>query len=210
MAGIFFSLNKTACNEITSTLNENGLPEITAPESTSDSDIINYLHSIDERDGIGVKQEKGKKAFRKKVKELGNKYSKELHLDFCINITLKTKTKKLIDWHVDVHGIVFDGYISLDAVLQFFPDELIDKLIHFAVCSIAKEYEQMCSRLTDLTVGRADISTGETISKTRYSGAGPKYTFPLSESKEKKIVSDFKKAAEEITKGLIAKHIVSA
>ena len=162
---------------------------------------------MDDRDDIIVIQEKSKKAFRKKVKELIDKYRKELGLDFSINLTFMTKTNKLRDWHVDLHGIVFTGYISLLAATQFFPDETVDKIIHCGVYSIAREYEQMCGQISGFTWGEVDILTGETISETHHPGTGPKYRLPLSESEEEKIISDYRTAEKHIIQSLKDKQM---
>lgn len=167
--GIFFRIKNEDCQEITSSQLDNGLLEIVAPKNCSKSELNQYLNSIrSELDVIENKQKKATENFRKKTKQLIEKYKEEFNLNLRINLRIQTKTKKLNDCHVEAHGISFDTNMSLVTYLQFVSDDILEKIVRCTVYDAACQYENLCSE----------------------------YRIPISNDEFQKMISDYNDAAK--------------
>lgn len=142
---IFLQIKKRNCQEITSSQLDNGLLEVVVPENCSNSDINQYVNSIlrSEFAVIENKQKKATEMFRKKVEQLIEKYKKHFNLNLQISLRIQTRTQKLNDYHVELHGTSFDANMSLIKYLQFVSDDILEKIVKVTVFDIASEYETL-------------------------------------------------------------------
>ncbi len=208
MDSLFFSVIKEDCREVSSSQNENGLLEIVAPKNCDDKAIIKHIM------GLGTvehdKQKKAKEAFRKKVSEMIDKYKEEFNLPFIIRLRLQAKTKKLNDSSVERHGIVFEGNLSIAAILQYFPDELVEKIIRCTVYMIACEYEERSFEIKSLSVGTRSFPDGNIESSEHFEvPEEAKYSISLEYSEIQKIKSDYESAVKQILDGMKRQPIMN-
>lgn len=213
MESIFFSVIKEDCQEVSSSQKENSLLEVVAPKNCTDREILKYIKSLnpEEYSKIVDKQKKTKEAFRKKVNKMIDKYREEFNLPFLISLRLQTKTKKLNDCNVELHGIVFEGHLSIAVILQYFPDELVEKIIRCTVYMIACEYEDLFSKIKGLTVGALSFPDGE-IESVKYSDIPEeaKYRISVEYSEIQKIKSDYNLAVKQVLDEMKRQTIINA
>ncbi|MDD2978775.1 MAG: hypothetical protein PHN80_02265 [Hespellia sp.] len=208
MDSLFFSVIKEDCQEMSSSQNESGLLEVVAPKNCDDKEIIKHIM------GLGTtahdKQKNAKEAFRKKVSKMIDKYKEEFNLPFIIKLRLQTKTKKLNDCNVECHGIVFEGNLLIAAFLQYFPDELVEKIIRCTVYMMACEYEERTFELKSLTIGTLSFPDGKIESSEHFDlPEDAKYSISLEYSEIQKIKSDYELAVKQIVDGMKRKPIMS-
>ena len=208
MDNLFFRVTKEDCQEVSSSQNENGLLEIVAPKNCDDKEIIKHIM------GLGTteydKQKRAKEAFRKKVSKMIDKYREEFNLPFIIKLRLQTKTKKINDCNVECHGIVFEGNLLIAAFLQYFPDELVEKIIRCTVYMMACEYEERTFELKSLTIGTLSFPDGKIESSEHFDvPEDAKYSISLEYSEIQKIKSDYELAVKQIVDGMKRKPIMS-
>ena len=157
---------------MSSSIAENGLLEITVPKTdTADTTHNKYLCELsgEECDEIVTLQKKNNEAFRKKVKKLIDKYQKDFDLPFVATLQIRKQTKKLNDCRVELHGIVFEGKVFLAPLLQYMPDDVIEKIVRCTVYMLALDYENKWSEINSITVGTGeylDMDSFETKSAT--------------------------------------------
>ena len=58
-----------------------------------------------------------------------DEYSEEFKLNFVTNLRLQVKTRKLNEGKVELHGILFNGNLSLMSATQFIPEEVVEKIV---------------------------------------------------------------------------------
>jgi len=212
MENIFFSVIKEGCKEVSSSLKENGLLEIIMPKDCSDEHYKNFFEGlgVDECNKIVDKQKKAKEVFRNKVKNMIDKYRDELNLPFMINLRIMANTKKLSDCNVELNGIIFEGNILFSAILQYFSDELVEKIIKSEVVSIACEYETQFSMIKGVIVNRIDLKNGKNES-SKYEGVPEeiKYRNPLEYSEIRNIKADYVSAVRIIVDDLRKQAIIA-
>lgn len=201
MGNIYISIIRKNCKEISSVLNDNGLLEVTVPQKFSDASITKYFRDIDadKYEEIVKIQKKGSTAFRTKVQDLVEKYRNEFKLDFIIKTRLPKKMHNIEDYHLECHGIVFEGRFSISLIFQFYSDELLEKMVKYYVYKIANEYEVQCERITGMTVGVIE-SDGNT-SKSKISDVGPVYRIPISYEELDTLERDFISSFNEFVEG---------
>lgn len=210
MENIVYSIIKADCQEISSSLNENGLLEFTIPKNCTDEEFSRYLCSLgaEERSKITDKQKKTKEAFRKKVNEMIDKYKKEFDLTLFIKLRLQNKTKKVNDYNVQIQGIEFNGNLSIISILQYFPDELVEKIIRCTVYMIACQYQELYSQVKGMSVGTFKFPDEEIESKTYKISEEEKYRIPVPYSEIEKIKTDYEAACNQFFEDL-DKHPIS-
>ena len=156
MDSILFRIYRKDCKEVSSSIAENGLLEVTVPKTdTADAALNKYLRelSADKRAEIVELQKKNNEAFRKKVKKLIDKYQKDFDLPFITTLQIRKQTKKLNDGRVELHGIVFEGKMLLAPPLQYMSDDVIKKIVRCTVYMLAVDYETKWSEINSITVG---------------------------------------------------------
>lgn len=204
MSTVFLSITKADCDEISYTLAKNGLMEITIPLDRDNDDVNTFLHDIDVTNlyKIADKQKKCTEAFRKKVKKMIDKCRKDFDLPIDIDLQLRVNTKKLCDGHVDVHGIVFDGKMLLASNLQYFSDDIVGKIVRYAVFVVACDYESKWSRINSVDVSIGKMSTEfEPEREEHYAiPQKEKYRITMSPDEVKGIRSDLEKAFDQFQK----------
>lgn len=157
---------------MSSSIAENGLLEITVPKTdTADTALNKYLCELsgEERDEIVTLQKKNNEAFCKKVKKLIDKYQKDFDLPFVTTLQIRKQTKKLNDCRVELHVIVFEGKVLLAPLLQYMPEDVIEKIVRCTVYMLALDYENKWSEINSITVGTGkylDMDSFETKSAT--------------------------------------------
>lgn len=212
MESIFFSVVKQDCQEVSALQKENGLLEIIIPSDYDNNELGKYFNSLDEEEynKIVDKQKKAKEVFRKNVNKMINKFRDEFKLPFNIKLRIQTKTKKLSDWNIDVHGIFFEGNLSLIALLQYFSDELVEKIVRNTVLSIAREYEIKVSRIQGVATCNVDFINGEIESNEFYGDLqNINYKIPLKYDEIREIISDYETGAGQIIKDMKKQPIMS-
>ena len=196
---IFVRIEKDDCQEITSSQLENGLLEIVAPKNCSDADLNKYLNGLESEFCIIEKQQKkATKIFRKKVIQLIDKYKEELNLNFSIELRLQTKTKKLNNCNVAVHGIMFIGHMTFIAILQYASDDVLEKIVRYTMYDLACQYEQLWSEINEVTMCSFKYPDGEGF--TAYSSEIPqeaKYQITISYSELQNIQSEYDEAVKQ-------------
>lgn len=204
MENIFYSIIKADCQEINSSLNENGLLELTIPKNCTDEERSKYFRSLgaEERSKIADKQKKAKEAFRKKVNKMIDKYKKEFNLPLMIKLRLQNKTEKLNNCSVELHGLVFDSNLSIISILQYFPDELVEKIIRCTVYMIACQYEELCSQIKGISTGMFKFPDGEIESNTYEVSEEAKYRISVPYSEIEKIKADYEAACYQFREDL--------
>lgn len=205
MENIFYSIIKADCQEISSSLNENGLLEFTIPKNCTNEELSKYFRSlgVEEHSKIADKQKKAKEVFRKKVEKMIDKYRKEFDLPFIIRLRLQNETKKLNDCNVDLHGIVFTGHLSIVSILQYSPDELVEKIIRCTVFMIACQYEERCSQIKGMTTSVFMFPDGEIENSTYFEiPEDTKYRISVPYSKIEKINTDYEAACNQFLENL--------
>lgn len=199
MAGIFYGITRKECKEVTSSLKENGLLEIIAPKNVDNKMLAEHFKSLN-IDEIADKQKKAKDIFRKKVKKLIVKYSVEFSIPFIIDLRFMAKPKYICNGEAEVHGIQFNGRVSICAALQFCPDDLVEKIIRYAVCIVAIKYEELCSNIKGFGVGSYDIMTGEKKIVGSINLPESKYSITLNPKVLNQIQNDYDLAFEQFGK----------
>lgn len=208
MDSIFFSVIKEDCQEVSSSQNENGLLQIVVPQNSNDREIVKYIKSLGNE--VYDKQKKEKEAFRKKVSKMIDKYKEEFNLPFMIKLRIQAKTKKLNDSSVESHGIVFEGNLSIAAILQYFSDELVEKIIRCTVYMIACEYEERSFEVKGVSAGTRSFPGGKIESSEHFEVPEEvKYSISLEYSEIQKIKSDYESAVKEIIDGMKKQPIMS-
>lgn len=93
MANIFYSIVKTDCQEIESSLNENDILEFTIPNNCTDGELSRYFCSLGVKKLVEInrKQRETLSDFREKVKGMIDKCAEEFDLPFFIVPTLQTR-----------------------------------------------------------------------------------------------------------------------
>lgn len=102
-------------------------------------------------------------------------------LDLRINLRIQTKTQKINDCHVQVHGISFDTNMSLITFLQFASDDILEKIVRCTVYDAACQYENLCSE----------------------------YRIPISGDEYQKMTSDYNDASKQLNDFLKKNPILS-
>lgn len=203
MNGLFFSITKADCIEASSTINDdNGLLEITTPRNYTEKEINEYLHTLD--DAVLDKQKKAKEVFRKRVQEMISIYAKELDIPFSMDLRLLSKSKHLCNGEAEVNGIVFSGRISILTVLQFCPDDIVQKIVRYAVYIVAIRYEELCRNITGFSLYTHDMLIGRDTEVGGVDVPESKYSINLTPGEIEQIQTDydraFKQFAEEMKK----------
>lgn len=208
---IFFRIKYENCQEITSSQLDNGLLEVVVPENCSNSDIEQYLNSISsEFDVIEKKQKKATEIFRKKVEQLIEKYKKHFNLNLLINLRIQTKTRKLNDCHVELHGISFDANMSLKKHLQFVSDDILEKIVKCTVYDLACKYETLCSRINGIVVGASTFPDFEKVDTSYYNfPKSAKYVLTIPADELEKMKSDYYDASKQLNDFLKKNPILS-
>lgn len=143
--------------------------------------------------------DKNKDAFRKKVLKMIDEYSEGFNLKLITTLTIKSNTRELCKSHVEVHGIDISGKIMINSILQDFSDDVVEKVIKCAVYMLAQDYEDKCSKVTDIKVGVADLSAKKIESSTiGILPAEIKYRLDISRQEYLKIVKDYDAAFKQI------------
>lgn len=208
---MFFSVIKEECQEMSLSQKENGLLEIVLPKSCDDKELSKYINGLgmEEYNKIVDKQKKSKEVFRKNVAKLIEKYKKEFNLPFEIKLRLQTKSNKLNDCNVEVHGIVFKGNMSIATLLQYFPDDIVEKIIRCTVYMIACEYEELFGRINGITMGVLEYTDSES-EHCYYSEIEEekKYRISLETSEIQKIKSDYELAVKQLFEEMKKKPIM--
>lgn len=198
MANIFCSIVEADCQEIKSSLNEeDGLLEITTPKNYTDEDLSEYFNSLSEEELIEIadKQKKTLKVFRKKVEKMIDKYKKEFSLPLYIKLRLQNNTKKPNDCNLQEHGIDFHGNLSISSVWQYFPDELVEKVIRGSICKLACQYENRWSQIKVMYSGIFEFPDVGTESKEVYAiPEAEKYHISVPDSEIENINADYETA----------------
>lgn len=199
MANIFYSIVKTDCQEIKSSLNENGLLEFTVPKNYTDGGASKYFDSLskEERSEIVNKQKKTLKVFREKVEKMIDKYAKEFDLPIRINLKLLTKTKKLNDCNIQGPPIDLHGNLSIVAILQYFPDGLVEKIMRCTVLTLACEYEKCCSQIRNMPDGEIKYPDGEVIIVPQKIPEWAEYRISIPDSEVEHINADCRAACAQ-------------
>lgn len=208
MENIFYSIIKSDCQEISSSLNENGLLEFTIPKNCTDEEFSKYFRSLgtEEHSKIADKQKKSKEVFRKKVNKMIDKYRKEFDLPFMIDLRIQSKTQKINDCNGEFHGWVYESNLMIISILQYFPDELVEKIIRYTVYLIACQYEESYSKIKYMSVGALEFPDGEESIKQQYEvPEEAKYHVSVPYSKIKKMETDYKAACNQFS-GDLKKH----
>ncbi len=208
MKNIFYSIIKADCQEISSSLNDNGLLEVTIPKNCTNEELSKYFYNFgeEEQSKIVDKQKKAKEVFRKKVKKMIEKYRKEFDLDLIISLRIQNDTKKLNDCRVEVHGISFDSNLLVSSFLQYSPDELVEKMIRSTVFEIACQYAELWDKIKSMSAGVFEPSGGETKTQYKVSEKG-KYRVSVPDSEIKKINEDYETACKQIVEDLSKRSI---
>ena len=196
---IFVRIKREDCQSIISSQLDSGLLEIVIPKNCAESEINKHLNSIrSEFAAIGVKQKEETEIFRKKVKKLIDQYAKEFELHFLIKLRLQKKTKKLNDCNVEVHGVVFQGNVSLMAILQFVDDTILERIVRYTVYDMACQYEQLWSEIKERRSTVLLFPDNEVIEETRYDiPEAAKYHIAVPYSEIQKIQSDYYDAVKQ-------------
>lgn len=210
MGNIFFNIIKKDCQEVSSYQKDNGLLDIVTPIEYDDNEVINYIKNLDEYNFVVDKQKKAKEVFRKKVRKLIDKYSVEFNLPFYSKLRIQEKSNKLNICNLEVQGIVFEGIISISAIMQFFSDEIIEKIIKFSVYIIACKYEKLLSELGGVVVCSLN-SRDKDAEYTRYEEIPEekKYKISLENNEVEIIKSEYEFAFKEIIDYLKTQSIIS-
>lgn len=201
MDSMFYRVIKEDCQKMSFSQKENGLLEIVMPKDYDNKELSKFISGLgsEEYSKIVDKQKKAKEVFRNKAKQMIDKYREEFKLPFLINLRIQTKTKKFNDCSVELHGIVFEGHLSLVFFLQYFSDELLEKIIRCTVFIMACEYEQRFSELDVVTTNVFNISDGgiKRINCTKIPKEA-KYRITLEYSEIEKIKADYDAAYKQI------------
>ena len=207
-----FRITRSDCNKISYTIADNGLMEISAPQDSKDTDINTFLSALgqEEFEGIADRQKKLKEKFRKKTHEQIKRYADEFEIPFLIDLQLRNKTKKLNDFHVDVHGICFEGKMQLVAILQYFPEDVVDKIVRYSVYGVAIDYENVCSRIKGIKVSTFQFPDIENAKEKHYGTPyEAKYRISMPYDQIKKIQADYEKAVIKFGDIIEASPIIS-
>lgn len=201
MTKIFCSIIETDCKEIKSSINEeNGFLEFTAPKNCTGGEVSEYFHSLSEEEHseIANKQKKSQKVFRKKVREMIDKYAKEFDLPLRIELTIRAQTKRMNCYSIRQEGIDFHGNLSIMYAWQYFPDELVEKVMRGSVFGLAREYENLWSQIKGMRSGTARFPDGETESEKIYAiPEEEKYHISIPDSEIENINADYKAARSQ-------------
>lgn len=199
MESVFFTVIKEDCHEVSLSQKENGLLEIVILKECDDKEAVKYLCSLDAEEckKIVDKQKKAKEVFRNKVKILIDKYAEEFTLPFSIKFRIQTISKKINDCNVELHGNIFEGNLSIYAVLQFFSDEIVEKIIRNTVYSMACKYEIKYSEIKYSITNVINLKD-RTIESSSYAEIPEelKYRVSLEYSEIKKIEADYDSAVK--------------
>lgn len=201
MESMFFCLKKEDCLVIDSSQKGNGLLEIVAPKNCSDRELLEYIRGLgmEEYNKIIDRQKKAKEVFRKKVKKMIDKYKEEFDLPLMIDLRLQMRTKKLNDCNVELYGIFFKGNLSIAAGLQYYPDELIEKIIRCTIYALACKYERRFSSIKNMTTNTFSIPDGQMKSCEYYEvPEDAKYRVLLEADEAQRIISDYEAAIKQI------------
>lgn len=209
--GIFLSIRKEDCQEITSSQLDNGLLEIVGPKSCSDAELSKYLSSISsELSAIEKKQKKKTEVFRKKVKQLIDKYEEEFKLNVFVKLRLQEKTQKLNDCNLNLYGIEFEANVALMAALQYVPEDIAEKIIRYTVYDLACMYEQRCSEIKGFTASTIRFTESDVINESKVEvPEKAKYMITMPYSEIEKIQEDYKDAVKQFCDYLKKNHIAS-
>ena len=199
MVGLFLGITRADCKEVSSSIKENGLLEITAPKNCTDKKISEHLRTLD-IDAILEKQKKAKETFRKKIKKLIAKYAKEFDIPFPIDLRFIAKPKYLCNGEAEVNGIIFSGRVSFVTVLQFCPDAMVEKLVKYAVYMVAIRYEEICCNNPSFSVKTHDMMSGEDTLVGSIDVPESKYSINLKPSEVKKLQADYNEAVNQFHK----------
>lgn len=196
---IFFRIKNEDCKEVTLSQLENGILEIIAPKDYGNAEINKYLNDhAAELIEIEDKQRKATEIFRKKVKKLIDKYSEEFKLNFVTNLRLQVKTKKLNEGKVELHGILFNGNLSLMSATQFIPEEVVEKIVRYTIYTMACQYEQIWSEIKGFKVGSFKFPDIGDVTETHYGvDESGKYRLDISNDEVTKIQEDYKDAVKQ-------------
>ena len=123
-------------------------------------------------------------------------------LTLFIKLRLQNKTKKVNDYNVQIQGIEFNGNLSIISILQYFPDELVEKIIRCTVYMIACQYEELYSQVKGMSVGTFKFPDGESESKTYKIPEEEKYRISVPYSEIEKIKADYEAACNQFLEDL--------
>lgn len=196
---IFFRIKNEDCKEVSLSQLENGILEITAPKNYSNAEIKSYLNDhAEELTEIEDKQKKATEVFRKKVKKLIDEYSEEFKLNFVTNLRLQVKTRKLNEGKVELHGILFNGNLSLMSATQFIPEEVVEKIVRYTIYAMACQYEQLWSDIKGFKVGAFKLPDIQEVTETHYGvDESGKYHITMPYEEIQKIQEDYKEAVKQ-------------
>ncbi|MEE1249178.1 MAG: hypothetical protein UHU19_08135 [Lachnospiraceae bacterium] len=196
---VFFRIKNDDCNEVTLSQLENGILEIIAPKNYGNAEIKQYLNDhAAELEGIEDKQKKATEVFRKKVKKMIDVYSEEFKLNFVTNLRLQVKTRKLNEGKVELHGILFNGNLSLMSATQFIPEEVVEKIVRYTIYTMACQYEQLWSEIKGFKVGSFKVPDIGDVTETHYAVEETgKYRITMPYDEIQKIQDEYKDAVKQ-------------
>lgn len=196
MNEIFLNITKTDCKEVSYTMNEdNGLLEITTPRNYTEKEINEYVDTLD--DATWAKQKKAKEMFRKRVQEMIRIYAKDLDIPFRIDLRFLSKPKHICNGEAEVNGMLFSGRINILTVLQFCPDDIVKKIVRYAVYMVAVRYEELCCNITGFSLYTHDMLSGRDTEVCSVDVPESKYSIGLTPSEIQQIQSDYDKAFKQ-------------
>lgn len=147
--------------------------------------------------------DKMKEAFREKVLKIIDEMKKEFDLKLYTTLTIKSNTRELCKAHAEVHGIDISGKIMLCAILQEFSDDILDKVIRYAVYMLAVDCEDKCSRIKGIKA--CLVAYPDTEVKSTYTADAPeglKYCLNVTHQEYLRIVDEYNAAIKQINEEL--------
>lgn len=212
MDRMFFYVKNEESEELSSSQKEDSLLEIVVPTKCDDKTILEYIKSLgkEEYNEIVYKQNKAKEVFRKKVNKIIKKCKEKFKLPFVIYLRIPSKPKKLIEYNLESHGIIFEGNISISVIFQYFSEELIEKIIRYLVYMIACEYERKVGLAKDVMFICSEYPDGEIKNVICCDELEEgKYHVVLGNNEIQEIKSDYELAIKQISSDMKNRPIMS-
>lgn len=209
---MYFRMIKANCVAMSYIVEENGLMDLTVPMDCEKSDICEFLNNLgqDNLDEIVDKQKKNKEKFRIKLHKQIRKYADDFNIPFYISLQLRAQTKKLNDSHVDLYGISFNGKMQLVSVLQYFPEDIVNKIVRYTVLGVAIDYEKLCRQIIGIRIGGfqyPDVDSAEEEYHNKPDEANYKIT--MSDDEIKRIQADYDDAVKRFKDAMKKSPILS-
>lgn len=212
MRNMYFSIVKGNGTEVSCGVCDNGILEFQVPHNLDRKEITKILCNLKAEECneiIGI-QKKEKEKFRKKVNQMIDVYKKEFNLQFGINLRLQSKPKKLMNSQFDIYGIIPEGLITIGDILQFYPDDIVKKIVRFAVSAIAIQCENKFRKINAMETTCVSVSNGDMKKHTSYIAENEKYHLPLSKNMMKAIENECIEAIYKVCDDMKEYPILSA